>query len=71
MPLTNSDKTALRERWKEVQASMAIEGIHYTDEEKALFEFMIEQGMSEQESSQYLEDYFDGKVQPPKPQAAE
>lgn len=71
MTFTDTDKAALRQRWKEVQASMAIEDIHYTDEERAVFEYMIEQGMTEQESSQYLEDYFDGKVTPPARRTAE
>lgn len=65
MTLTDKDKNAMRRRWKEVQANMAIENIHYTDEEKAVFAHMIEQGMTEDESAQYLEDYFDGKVKPP------
>lgn len=71
MTFTDTNKAALRRRWKEVQASMAIEGFHYTGEEEALFAYMIEQGMSEQESSRYLEDYFDGKITPPVAQAAE
>ena len=36
-----------------------------------MFAYMIEQGMNEQQSSRYLEDYFDGKVKLPTRQAAE
>lgn len=63
-----SDETTKSRRhrlWKEAQANAAIEGMELTDREKDAIDFVIEQGMTEDQSVQYMKDFFHGKVSPP------
>ena len=68
---TATEAQDYRDRLAEAAASMAIEGIVFTDEEEAVFAHMADARMTPEERLRYLEDYLAGKVRPPVPQPAE
>lgn len=51
----------IRQRRKEARANMAIEGIHLTPEEEALFDYMDRQRMPPEERRQLIDAYIEGK----------
>ena len=69
--MTGAEAQEYRERLAEAAASMAIEGITFTEEEEAVFAYMAEARMNPEERQRYLDDYLAGKVRPPVPQPAE
>ena len=69
--MTDAEVKEYCERLAEAAASMAIEGITFTEEEEAVFAYMADARMGPEESMQYLRDYLNGKVRPPVPQPAE
>ena len=69
--ITAAEAQDYRDRLEEAAASMAIEGIVFTDEEEAVFAHMADARMTPEERLRYLDDYLAGKVRPPVPQPAE
>lgn len=69
--ITTAEAQDYRDRLAEAAASMAIEGIVFTDEEEAVFAHMADARMTPEERLRYLDDYLAGKVRPPVPQPAE
>ena len=71
MQISTEDAQNYRDRLEEAAASMAIEGIVFTEEEEAVFAHMADARMTPEERLRYLDDYLAGKVRPPVPQPAE
>lgn len=65
MTSDKAEKARRHRLWKEAQANAAIEGINFTESEEDAFAFIIEQGLTEEQSVQYLKDVFYGRVTPP------
>jgi hypothetical protein len=56
--LSAREAVRARDRRRAAQATLACEGIHLTNEEKALFHEMEEARMSHEARRQYLKEYF-------------
>jgi hypothetical protein len=56
---------ARRERRLEAEANLAIEGIYLTEEERALFEEMEEQGLSQAERTTRIDRFIAAKLKRP------
>lgn len=65
MTSDQAEKARRQRLWKEAQANAAIEGIEFTEAEKDAFAFIVEQGLTKDQSVQYMKDVFYGRVTPP------
>lgn len=65
MTLNKAEKALRHRLWKESRASAAIEGIEFTEAEEDAFAFIVEQGLTEEQSVEYMKDVFYGRVTPP------
>ncbi len=61
--LTQHEADAARERLAQGMASAAVEGIFYTDEEKALFERFHRECTPFEERGRIIDEFIDRKVQ--------
>ncbi len=69
--MTKSEKQVYRDRLRTAAAIQAVEGIHLTAEERSIFAYMAEAGMTALQRQRYLNDYIEGRVKPPALTAAE
>ena len=71
MKMTEKEKAELKHRYAEGIANNAVEGITFTNEDNALFDYMIEQGMDEKQRRETINKYLAGQFTVPGSQAAE
>jgi hypothetical protein len=57
-PLKGQALLDMMARDMEARASLACEGIHFTEEEEAVFADMARQGLNDAARMEYLKDYF-------------
>lgn len=60
--ITDKERRLIKERRQEARANLAIEGIHLTSEEEALFEYMDRQRLSHDKRREFIDAYLDGKI---------
>lgn len=60
--ITDKKRLLIKERRREARANLAIEGIHLTSEEEALFEYMDRQRLPHDKRRELIDAYLDGKA---------
>lgn len=60
--ITDKERRLIKERRREARANLAIEGIHLTSAEEALFEYMDRKRLSHDERRELIDAYLDGKI---------